>query len=755
MSNLRKQDIYIALLVAAIAQIIYTITLAPTVTSEDSGEFIAAAYTFGVAHPPGFPLWCIIAKLFCMIPSSSPAWNVNLMSAIFGSLTAGLVYILCIQLSAKRLPAIGASLCLAFSRRFWSQAVIAEVYTLNTVLFCAMLICIFLWAQKKKDKYLYLASLFFGLGLTNHYMLTLLVIPPIFFYIFQRDRKIYQKLRLVGLCALIASACLLVYMYLPIAASGDPPMNWGNPSSWPSFVKHVTRTQYRTLELSAKVSGSTKLLFIGHFLVLFWTQFTPYILLPFVFLGWIYLRNLPRERLLLTGMFLFNTFLLLLILKFTFEGENISRVEEYYLSAYICAAIVIAGGLSRLPKMFTSPAAKQAALAFSLVAPLFPLLTHWRNNNMSNYYLAYDYNHAILQSLEKDAIYFQAGDYNAFPCIYLQAVEGLRPDVILADTTGRLSRRARSYVKALNSQIDPDNKIETQAEVIAKGSRPVYFTAKSDIKELNRYGLDPWGMVYKVRPKTEKPVGPPKGFFESKPLRNISEETSLDDMGESIISSYYLMRAETLMVEGNQGEAIKNYRLAADYAGSTKEGLNTIGGTCAERGLPEEAENLFRRASRLYPGYLTARRNLARLLETQGRIGEALAVYKELAEFERDNESLKRKIAKLSAEARADADPGKPRDLDQMLKDLEAEIAKGNESAVIYNNLGNVYAEKGDAKKALEAYHKAIKLDPKYFKVYKNLAAFYRDVMHDEETALMYTRRYQQMRTASERRDKS
>ena len=61
----------------------------------------------------------------------------------------------------------------------------------------------------------------------------------------------------------------------------------------------------------------------------------------------------------------------------------------------------------------------------------------------------------------------------------------------------------------------------------------------------------------------------------------------------------------------------------------------------------KEAEDLFRRASQLYPGYLTARRNLARLLETQGRPAEALAVYRELAEFESDNESLKRKIAKL------------------------------------------------------------------------------------------------------------
>ncbi|NJL71573.1 MAG: DUF2723 domain-containing protein [Candidatus Competibacteraceae bacterium] len=71
---------------------VYWFTLAPTVSGEDSGELIIAAHTLGVAHPSGYPLWCLLGKLFTFIPFGSIAWRVNLLSAVFGALTVGLLY---------------------------------------------------------------------------------------------------------------------------------------------------------------------------------------------------------------------------------------------------------------------------------------------------------------------------------------------------------------------------------------------------------------------------------------------------------------------------------------------------------------------------------------------------------------------------------------------------------------------------------------------------------------------------------------
>ena len=62
----------------ALALAVYWRTLAPTVTLEDSGSFIAAACSLGVAHPPGYPLWCLLAHGFTRLPFGEPAWRVHL-----------------------------------------------------------------------------------------------------------------------------------------------------------------------------------------------------------------------------------------------------------------------------------------------------------------------------------------------------------------------------------------------------------------------------------------------------------------------------------------------------------------------------------------------------------------------------------------------------------------------------------------------------------------------------------------------------
>src|SRR5437762_3277993 len=72
---------------------VYVRTLAPTVAGGDSGELITAAYTLGVAHPPGYPLYTLLAKLFTLIPIGTIAWRVNLFSAVCGAGAATLIFL--------------------------------------------------------------------------------------------------------------------------------------------------------------------------------------------------------------------------------------------------------------------------------------------------------------------------------------------------------------------------------------------------------------------------------------------------------------------------------------------------------------------------------------------------------------------------------------------------------------------------------------------------------------------------------------
>ncbi len=177
-----------------ISFITYLLTLEPTASLWDCSETIAAAYKLQVPHTPGTPLTLLIAKIFSMLSMGDVmkvAWFINLMSAVFSSLTIGIVYLM-ISHFGKKLTSgtkllffgsLGGSLCLTFSDSFWFSAVEAETYA-PSVFFMMLLI----WQStvgkkleglKRKQKILQLAYLL-GLSYCIHPM-CILVLPVCFF----------------------------------------------------------------------------------------------------------------------------------------------------------------------------------------------------------------------------------------------------------------------------------------------------------------------------------------------------------------------------------------------------------------------------------------------------------------------------------------------------------------------------------------------------------------------------------------------
>ncbi len=138
---LSRQHGLLSLLVFCASFIVYLKTLAPTVVGEDSGELITAAYTLGIAHPPGYPLWCLLGKLFAtVIPYGNIAFRINLMSAFWASAAVSLLFLVAFKISGSIAASLGVSMSFGFFTDFWSQSVIAEVYTLNIFLIELMLL---------------------------------------------------------------------------------------------------------------------------------------------------------------------------------------------------------------------------------------------------------------------------------------------------------------------------------------------------------------------------------------------------------------------------------------------------------------------------------------------------------------------------------------------------------------------------------------------------------------------------------------
>src|SRR5213596_989517 len=160
-----------------VALVVYSWTLAPTVTLTDSGELIVAAYGLGVAHPPGTPLWVMLAHLASLLPVGSVAVRINFSSAVFAALACAMLALVVAELivtascfAAPRrrnkagrqssnikssnavgfvmfAPAIGAGLLMAFSRTLWSYATVTEVYTLNALLILLIFFLVVRWRR--------------------------------------------------------------------------------------------------------------------------------------------------------------------------------------------------------------------------------------------------------------------------------------------------------------------------------------------------------------------------------------------------------------------------------------------------------------------------------------------------------------------------------------------------------------------------------------------------------------------------------
>jgi len=209
-----------------IALIVYTLTLAPTVTLEDSGELITASDYLGVPHPPGYPIWSLLTWFFQWIFNGvtfhgypNPAWGVNFFSAFSGALACGVLALLVSRSgldllhslkketnvlgeSTERLfcatAGIAAGLLLAFSQGMWSQSVIAEVYALNILFQSAVLLFLYRWMMEPENpKPLLLMAFTFGLGLTNHQTL-LFMGAGVALAIMLRNIRLFSDFAVVG-----------------------------------------------------------------------------------------------------------------------------------------------------------------------------------------------------------------------------------------------------------------------------------------------------------------------------------------------------------------------------------------------------------------------------------------------------------------------------------------------------------------------------------------------------------------------------
>ena len=235
--------------VAAFAFLLYLRTLAPTVLYYERPDLIDAAmlqvhsYVLGITHPTGYPTWTMLAHLFTYLPLGDPAYRANLASAVFGAAAVFLLFLAGLRLTGRIWAAAIGALAFTAGNTFWSQAIIAEVYTLNAVFVSVVVLVLLIWRDTKEDRYLLAAAYLMGLSLTNH-VTSGLLLPTAALFVFAVNRRKLLDWRLLLKGAGLFVLGLAPYLYLPVRAAMGPPVYEADPSSLLGFWELVAGREF-------------------------------------------------------------------------------------------------------------------------------------------------------------------------------------------------------------------------------------------------------------------------------------------------------------------------------------------------------------------------------------------------------------------------------------------------------------------------------------------------------------------------------
>lgn len=419
---------------------LYAATAPRTVALEDDGLFILSSYFLGVEHPPGYPLFTLVGHLFTYLPIGSVAYRVHLASALFGALTGGALWLCARSLISGRLPAYLAAFALGFSPVFWSQAIIAEVYTLNTFFF---LVLVFMGLQacppaqhqpasQGASRLLPWMALLFGLSLSNHYPLMLLVAPAFVVLLWPLRREVLNRF---GNLSCLVIVGLLPYAWMVRRSWQAIPISFNGPlETIQEILFFLSRSGYAGIDRSVSAGWLDRLKFLqflgGELLLQFAVLGTLLAAAGFA-VQWRVLGR--RTAMCLTIAFLMPSVVLLLLLRFDYDAFRAHMFHVYPLPAYAVCALWMGMGFAwgiqrfaRRPSLAPAGAAALLALIFALGARINLVPSDWGAR----------YAQAVLRTLPENAVVFVLGDPDLATIAYFHMIENWRPDITLLERKG-------------------------------------------------------------------------------------------------------------------------------------------------------------------------------------------------------------------------------------------------------------------------------------------------------------------------------
>lgn len=490
---------------------VYVFTLAPSVMGGDAGELIVGAAHGGVLHPPGYPLFAMLGKLFSLLPVGELAWRINIFSACMGALAAGILQRAVADWCGSIWAGILAAACFAFAPTVWEHAVSAEVFALHHVFVAALLWLAVGYGRTAEARWVWWGAAVFGLAMSHHHTI-LFFGGPLAMWPFWRNRKFWLRPKRLAMLGGIFLLGFLPYFAIPHVAGNAPPVAWGDWTSWRGAWAHFTRADYGSLRLaSGEVATSG-----GYAARLF-----AWFLAEGAALGWI-------------GFVLVAAGIL-------WSVRSGNRALGWGMPAAVAGYVVVFNYLANLPpgnpllasvlaRFWTMPHlifAAWAGLGWAAICRenekvwlhragavgLAVLLAGWsfRNCDRREIWAFSGYGAAWLEKLPENAVLLTRGDLIVNTTVYQQAA-GLRRDVRLLD----IERMTYPWEAAYLAKRQPDlilpaaryAKDYSLAGLIAANPKLGPWFMAGDLTPAERAGLGGWslwphGMGWRLLPPGE------------------------------------------------------------------------------------------------------------------------------------------------------------------------------------------------------------------------------------------------------------
>ena len=480
----------IAALVGTGVLALYIATLAPTTAMWDASEYITAAYTMGIPHPPGNPLFVLLGRVASLVPVGSVAVRVNALAAICSAVSAAIWFLVAervlVAWSSLRwtriVAAVTAALLSASTFTVWNQSVVNEkVYTVSLAFFAIVSWLTVLWCDdpdgRFADRLLVMIAYLIGLGYTNH-PAGLLVGPAVLLaVIVRRPRTIFRwKLVLAGALAMVLG--LTPFAVEPIRAAWHPALNEGEPTGCVDAIavgctfSHTTRVrlmaninrdQYGKPDLAERQAPFSAQ--VGMWWLYFkwqWLRdshgFQPglQLMLAVVFFALGIAGGVTHWRYERASFWFFGplvvtvTFALVYYMNFKYGASQAPELagvarevrdrDYFYLWSYSTWSVWAALGLAAVWRALAVRASAMDGRRWLHTAPILligaiPLVGNWRDASRAKETATREWAHDLLNSVEPYAILVTLGDNDTFPLWYAQEVEGVRRDVTVAVTS--------------------------------------------------------------------------------------------------------------------------------------------------------------------------------------------------------------------------------------------------------------------------------------------------------------------------------